>query len=167
MIKSTHKPLNIPGKRKRLTQKVIEDAIEHTKSNSEASRWLSVSYNTYKKWAKYYGLWEKHLNQEGFGVKKGWATYKIPMKKILNGELKSKYTLKLLKKRLIDEGYMVEECYICGWNESRITDNKICLGIDFLDGDSSHTVLDNMRLLCPNCFLSNNGFLHNSKVFCK
>ena len=89
------------------------------------------------------------------------------IKKILNGEIKSKYTLKRLKKRLIEEGYMVEECSICNWNEARITDGLICLGLDFLDGDSTHTTLENMRLLCPNCYLSNNGVLHNSKVFCK
>ena len=59
-------------------------------------------------------------------------------------------TLKRIKKRLIEEGYMVEECSICGWNEERITDGLICLGLDFLDGDSTHTTLDNMRLLSEN-----------------
>jgi len=162
-----NRPLNIPGKRLRLTKRMIETAMENSKSNMGAAKWLSVSYNTYKKWAKYYGLFDQHLNQAGVGIKKGWATYRIPMENILSGKLKSKYTLKRIKKRFIEEGYMVEECSICGWNEERITDRLICLGLDFLDGDSSHTTLENMRLLCPNCYLSNNGVLHNSKVFCK
>ena len=167
MSEPINRPLNIPGKRMRLTKRMIETAMENSKSNMGAAKWLNVSYNTYKKWSKYYGLFDQHLNQAGVGIKKGWATYRIPMENILSGKLKSKYTLKRIKKRLIEEGYMVEECSVCGWNEERITDGLICLGLDFLDGDSSHTTLDNMRLLCPNCYLSNNGFLHNSKVFCK
>ena len=66
-----------------------------------------------------------------------------------------------------EEGYFTEECSICGWNEERVTDNTICLNIDFLDGDSKNRALENMRLLCPNCYLSNNGHFHNSKLFCK
>ena len=27
--------------------------------------------------------------------------------------------------------------------------------------------VSNLRLLCPNCYLSNNGFFHSSKNFCK
>ena len=37
----------------------------------------------------------------------------------------------------------------------------------FIDGDSSNKSYENMRLLCPNCYLSNNGHFHNSKLFCK
>ena len=39
--------------------------------------------------------------------------------------------------------------------------------VDFLDGNSKNRSMDNMRLLCPNCYLSNNGMFHNSKIFCK
>ncbi len=100
-------------------------------------------------------------------VQQNQKTTKKEVEAKVGKDKKSKYTLKRIKKRLIEEGYMVEECSICGWNEERITDGLICLGLDFLDGDSSHTTLENMRLLCPNCYLSNNGVLHNSKVFCK
>ena len=133
----------------------------------EAARWLGVSYNTYKKWAKYYNLFEQHLNQPGFGVKKGWATYKIPLEDIINGNRKCNYTIPTFKKRLVEEGYLVDECFICGWNEERLTDNKICLGLDFIDSNSKNKSIENMRLLCPNCYFTNVGNFQNSKYFCK
>ena len=77
------RPIKIRGRRLVLTEKIILDAQEYTKSNMEAARWIGVSYNTYKKWAKYYNLFEKHLNQEGVGIKKGWASYRIPVDDIL------------------------------------------------------------------------------------
>ena len=67
---SVNKPLNIPGRRKVITKNMILESQKHTKSNMEAARWINVSYNTYKKWAKYYGVFEQHLNKEGVGVKK-------------------------------------------------------------------------------------------------
>ena len=76
-----------------ITESQIRYAMENSKSNMSAAKWLNVSYNTYKKWAKYYGLFDQHLNQAGVGIKKGWATYRIPMENILSGKLKSKYTL--------------------------------------------------------------------------
>ena len=63
-----NKPLNIPGRRKVITKNMILEAQKHTKSNMEAARWMSVSYNTYRKWAKYYDVFEQHLNQTGVGV---------------------------------------------------------------------------------------------------
>ena len=75
--------------------------------------------------------------------------------------------LKILKKRLIEEGYFQDECSVCGWNEVRITDNKICLKLDFVDENLENRSINNLRLLCPNCYLSFNGMFHNSKYFCK
>ena len=164
---SIQKPINIPGRRKVITKNMILTAQDNTKSNMEAARWLEVSYNTYKKWAKYYGVFEQHLNQSGRGVKKGWAAPKIKMEDIFDGKAKPNYSLSTLKKRLVDEGYFQEECSVCGWNESRITDEKICLTLDFVDSDSMNKSYDNMRLLCSNCYFTNVGNFKNSKMFCK
>ena len=166
---SFQKPLSIPGRRKILTKKMILDAQANSKSASQCARWLSVSFNTYKKWAQYYGIFEQHKNQKGLGVKKGWASYKIPLEKFFNGErnLPSNYSLKTLKKRLLEEGYIQEECSHCGYNEKNILTEKVCLNIDFIDGDSDNMKIDNMRMLCPNCYLSFNGSFGKSKIFCK
>ena len=163
----TNRPIRIPGRRFVLTKNKILESQKHTKSNSEASRWLGVSYNTYKKWAKYYGVFEQHLNQKGVGVKKGWAVSKIPIDDIISGKRGKKLSIGQFKRRLIEEGYFEEECSSCGWNEERLSDGKICLNIDFIDGQPKNKEISNMRLMCPNCYLSHNGFFHNSKLFCK
>ena len=66
----TNRPLNIPGRRKVITKNMILESQKHTKSNMAAARWIGVSYNTYRKWAKYYDVFEQHLNKEGVGIKK-------------------------------------------------------------------------------------------------
>ena len=166
MDKPINRPIRIPGKRFIITERTVKRAIENTKSNAEAARWIGVAFNTYKKYAKIHGLWEQHKNQAGIGVKKGWASYRVLMEDIFNGR-KIGYTIGQFKKRLISEGYMVEECSICGWNEERLTDEKICLNLDFIDGNIDNKAYENMRLLCPNCYLSNNGHFQSSKTFCK
>tara|TARA_Y100000034_G_scaffold93174_1_gene112744 strand:+ start:189 stop:716 length:528 start_codon:yes stop_codon:yes gene_type:complete len=159
------RPVRIPGKRMVLTKSMIEESQKHTKSNMEAARWLKVSYNTYKKWAKYYNLFDQHLNQSGIGTKKGWASYRISLTDIFDGKRKSRYTLAMLRKRMVDEGYAKDECYECAFNESRVTDGQIPLRIDFIDGDPENKSLENMRFLCANCYFVFNGFFYNSKRF--
>ena len=161
------RPVRIPGKRFVLTKSMIEESQKHTKSNMAAAKWLKVSYNTYKKWAKYYNLFGQHKNQSGVGVKKGWATYRIPLEDIFEGKRKCNYTLPMLKKRMVEDGYAKEECYSCGFNQGRITDGKIPLIIDFIDGDSENKSLENMRLLCANCYFVYNGSFPNSRKFIK
>ena len=163
------KPIKIPGKRFVLTKGMIGESQKHTKSNMAAAKWLGVSYNTYRKWAKYYNLFDNHLNQKGVGIKKGWAYYKIPLDDILSGKIEfpKKYSISKIKKRLIGEGYFQEECGNCGYNELNINTDKVCLNIDFIDGDFNNYNLNNIRLLCPNCYLSYNGLFYKSKIFCK
>tara|TARA_Y100001963_G_scaffold152164_1_gene236428 strand:+ start:697 stop:1197 length:501 start_codon:yes stop_codon:yes gene_type:complete len=166
-MSSIRRPLHIPGRRLVLTKNMIMDAQENSKSAAEAARWLGVTYNTYKKWAQYYKIFEQHKNQSGVGIKKGWASYKIPLEDIFNGKKNPNYSFATLKRRLIDEGYAQEECSVCGFNEGRITDNKIPLHLDFVDGNSENKSLENMRLLCPNHFYIFNGYFPSSKQFCK
>jgi len=166
---SIKKPINIPGRRKVITKNMILRAQENTKSNMAAARWLEVTYNTYKKWAQYYKVFEQHLNQKGVGVKKGWATYKVPVDEIISGERQppARWSHKVFKSRLIEDGYFQEECTNCGYNEINLKTGKVCLGIDFKDGDHKNFKIGNLRLLCANCYLSFNGFFPNSKIFCK
>ena len=51
--------------------------------------------------------------------------------------------------------------------EENIHTNKVCLSIDFQDGNHDNFKIDNLRLLCPNCYLSFNGRFPSSKTFCK
>ena len=163
------KPLHIPGRRLVLTKNMILDSQSDTKSAAEASRWLGVSYNTYKKWAQYYGVFDNHKNQEGKGIKKGWGSYKVPLMDILEGkrDVPLNYSLKIFKKRLIDEGFFNDECGTCGFNEKRLTDDVTCLTLDFKDGDIKNKKFDNLRLICANCYFNNVGNFPSAKKFCK
>ena len=164
---SFQKPLVIPGRRKVLTKKMILDAQANSKSASECARWLSVSFNTYKKWAQYYQVYDNVKNQSGKGIKKGFATYRISLEDIFSGKTESKYSNATFKKRLVDEGYLQEECSVCGFNEGRITDGKIPLHTDYIDGDSKNKSFENLRLLCPNHYFLFNGTFPPSKQFVK
>ncbi len=163
------KPLHIPGRRLVLTKNMILDAQDNTKSAASAARWLNVSYNTYKKWAQYYKIFDQHKNQTGVGIKKGWATYKVPIDDIITGKRQPprRWSHKVFKQRLVEEGYFNEECHSCSYSEENIQTKKVCLAIDFKDGDHNNFSLNNLRFLCPNCYLSYNGRFSSSKTFCK
>jgi hypothetical protein len=169
MADPIRKPIAISGRRKILTKNIILESHKHTKSNNAAAKWLNVSYNTYKKWAKYYDVFDQHLNPKGFGIKKGWAYYRIPLDKILSGERQPpvNYTHTTIKRRFIKEGYIDEECAVCGYNERNLKSEEVCLTIDFENGNHKDFSAENVRLLCPNCYLSYNGFFMASKTFCK
>ena len=166
---SIQKPINIPGRRKVITKNMILRAQGETSSNMAAARWMGVSYNTYRKWAKYYGVFEQHLNQEGVGIKKGWATYKVPVDDIITGKRQPprRWSQSVVKEELIDKGYWQNECSNCGYNEENMATGKTCLGVDFKDGDSKNWLLDNIRLLCSNCYYSFNAYFPSAKKFCK
>ena len=57
-------------KAKPLSKEQIIAAQGKTKSNMAAARYLHVSYQHYKKWAKLYNLFDKHKNQAGKGIPK-------------------------------------------------------------------------------------------------
>jgi Holliday junction resolvase RusA-like endonuclease len=63
-----------------------------------------------------------------------------------------KYPLHKFKNKLFDSGYVPKVCGSCGFSEERITDGKMPLLIDFLDGNLNNRKLENIRPLCYNCF---------------
>ena len=93
------KPIRIKCHRLVVTKKMIEDAQSQTKSNMAAARWLGVSYLTYRKYAKMYGLFENHLNPAGVGIKKGYGKWLKPLDEILDGSKKYRLRPAYIKKR--------------------------------------------------------------------
>ena len=166
---SINRPLNIPGRRKVITKNMILEAQKHTKSNMAAAKWMRVSYTTYKKWAKYYGVFEQHLNQKGDGIKKGFAVRTVNVEDVVLGkrEPPRRWSQSVVKEELIDKGYWQHECSNCGYNEENMATGKTCLGVDFKDGNSKNWLLDNIRLLCANCYYSFNAYFPSAKKFCK
>lgn len=131
----------------------IKDAQTKARSAFEAARILGVSYNTYKKYARLYGILEDLKNPSGIGIPRiNPKTGKIHhLDDILNG-LYPNYPIWKLKSRLLNQGYMKEECSCCEFSEKRITDHKVPLILEFLDGNRKNHKYDNMRLICFNCY---------------
>lgn len=134
-----------------ILRREIEEAQQNTRSGAEAARYLGVSYNTYKKYSKLYGIFEQHKNPSGKGIpKSGMAGHKYPLEEILEGKHPT-YNVKLLRERLIKSGMFDEKCMLCGFEERRITDYKVPLMLVFKDGDRTNHKLENLMLLCYNC----------------
>ena len=77
---------------------------------------------------------------------------------ILEGRVDvSNYSPKELKERLIHESLIKEECNKCGFNERRVVDYKVPLILNFKDGNKKNWKLENLELLCYNCYFLNVG----------
>ena len=136
--------------RKPLLKRDIEIAQSHTLSASAAARYLGVSYLTYKKYAKLYGLHESHKNPSGKGIKKVINRGGHGLKDILDGKHPN-YNHRRLKERIIHSGLLPNECGLCGYNQSR-PDGKVPLQLYCKDGDRHNLKLDNLELRCFNCY---------------
>ena len=143
-------------------------AMKMTKSNQSAARYLGISYVHYKRYAKTYideetskTLFEKHLNPMGRGIRKHLGGKDPDLKGLMDGEIFVKsYSLNRYKDRLIQNGHIEEKCNSCNFNEQRVNDYKAPLLIHFKDKNKMNWRIDNIELLCYNCY-----FLHIGDVF--
>ena len=111
-------------KAKPLSKQLIIGAINKTKSNRAAARYLGVSYIHYKKWAKNYepteegypDLFEQHKNQSGKGIPKHLTSAKQSqwsVADILDGTIASThFNPEELKKKLVDDENGVEHLFL-------------------------------------------------------
>jgi len=153
-------------KRRPLLQAEVELAISKSQSAKAASRFLGVSYNTFKKYATMYTnsvgetLFDSCKNPTGKGIKH-IVDYdkKYPLDDILVGKY-PQYKDWRLKDRLIRMGYLEESCSNCGYCEKRITDAKAPLILEYTDENISNRILENLYLLCYNCHFQLIGSLN-------
>ena len=143
-----------------LTKEDIIRSQKVTRSNMAAARYLHVSYNHYKKYAKMYKnedgktLLEVHMNQSGEGIPKFAVAGidNVPLMDVLEGRVPIEhFDPRKIKARLLSEGKLVEVCGKCGFSERRITDQKIPVILNFKDGNKKNYHLDNLEFLCYNC----------------
>ena len=148
------------GKARPLMESEIKAAQDESVSAADAARKLSVSYNTYKKYAKLYGIMERCKCIDSSGLPKVHNPYKgkYPLEEILMG-MHPSYSPSRLKKKILKGKLKQEMCEICGFSEARITDGKIPLVLAFKDGDRSNHLLENLEIVCYNCYHNTHGNL--------
>ncbi len=153
-------------KPKPLSKEQIVAAQANTKSNMAAARHLHVSYQHYKRYAKLYGIFEQHKNQSGKGIPKFLkGSGKEPaLLDIIEGRVSaSHFTPAKIKYRLIEAGYLSEQCSMCGFKERRVLDYKMPLLLHFKDGNKSNYLKENIELLCYNHYFLTVGDIFNEK----
>jgi hypothetical protein len=161
-------------KAKHLGKEMILAAMAKTKSNRAASRYLNCSYIHYKKWAKIYestkpgytNLFEQHKNQSGKGIPKFLNNGKkdVALLDIIEGRVDAAhFNPQKIKYRLIEEGYLLEECGVCGFHERRVLDYKMPLIMHFKDGNKQHYRLENLEMLCYNHYFLQVGDIFSNK----
>lgn len=149
-----------------LTQSQIENVIERTRNNVEAAEYLGISKDTWKKYATmYYHRERTDVNLYEYHKYYSWKDKGIPqyiinknnkkgsyhLQAILNGE-HPEYRPANLRKRLINNAILKECCNQCGYDERRISDYSIPLILHYKDNNTTNHRLENLELLCYNCF---------------
>ena len=156
---------------KPITREQLLAAMKMTKSNMACARYLGISYMHYSRYAKSYidektgkTLFDLHKNQAGRGIRKHLGGKDPDLKALMDGELYVKsYNLNRYKDRLIQEGYIEQCCSSCNFNEQRVQDYKVPLLIHFKDKNKQNWKVDNIELLCYNCYFLYIGDVFNEK----
>ena len=156
-----------------LSERVIRNAMKHTLSNHQAARYLRMSYDTYKKYAKMYmdqesgkTLFELHKNVSGVGINRISWKDKFSVEKleeILNKSEYKAFSIEKVKSRLLYEGLLRHECYRCGHSEKRVVDYKQPLILNFKNGNKHDWRFDNLEMICYNCHFLYVGNLYTDK----
>ena len=137
-----------------MTPEKIKMAIKSTQSMGQAALYMGVSKNTFKKYAKQYGLWKPQTNLKGIR-KTGnlGSALKHDLKQILEGKNPNPYREDTLLDKAIREGYMRCACSNCSADFSHMKDStrQPPLILDFLDRNTQNTKVENLRALCFNC----------------
>lgn len=156
---------------KPLSKEDLIRAMKMTKSNRAAARYLRVSYQHYKKFAKVFvdektgkTFFDLHLNQAGKGIRKHFGTKEPLLEDLMNGELfVESYDINRYKDRLVQEGYIEEKCNVCGFKEQRVNDYRVPLLISFKDYNKKNWKIENIELLCYNHYFLYVGNIFNDK----
>lgn len=154
-------------------------AMSQTRSVRAAARYLNCSYHHIKRYMKLYkdeetglSLFELHKNQSGKGIPKFLPNPhfgKMPaIADVVNGKVDaSSFSPEKLKHAMIEAGYMIEQCYFCGYNEIREIDGKTPLLMVFLNGHKYDFKENNAQLCCYNCYFLEYGNIFSGRDLTK
>ena len=122
--------------------------VETAQSMFYAAKLCGMAYTTFIRRAKKLGIYKP--NQGGVGIVKKQRYTTIPLEEIFAG-LHPQYQTYKLKTRLIKEGYIKDECSLCGWNKKPEGHEYTPCELDHINGNPTDHRLENLRLICPNC----------------
>lgn len=107
------------------------------------------NYKTIKKYIEILKIDVSHFLGRGASKFKNGSPYKINLREVLIENCEKYIRGATLKKRLIEEKLLKNECYICGL--TKWLGNPITLHMDHINGNNKDNRLENLRILCPNC----------------
>jgi hypothetical protein len=132
----------------KIDDRLIIEACESEPTMAKASLRVGMHYNTFIRKAKKLGVYKPNQGAKGVIIPNRAPLTKIPTDEILEGK-HPYYQTNKLRVRLIKEGIKDEKCEICG-----VTDwlgERLAFELDHIDGNSNNHLLDNIRIICPNC----------------
>lgn len=88
-------------------------------------------------------------NQSGRGIRKAPSKVAVSLNEIFDGSYTTYQTHKL-KQRLLKEGVKQHQCESCGLGEW--LSKPIPLEMHHINGINTDNSLENLKLLCPNCY---------------
>jgi hypothetical protein len=153
------------------TDEQLIEAVKTSKSYSQVIQKLGLklcggTHANIKLNIKKLGLDTEHITGQGWCTSELHKKFiknfvKIPTEKILVKD--SEYTsTHRLKHRLFREGLLEQKCSSCGlgteWNGKFIS-----LQLDHKDGDRCNNLIENLRILCPNCHSQTESFAGKRK----
>lgn len=158
-------------RQKPITKEQCLKAMDATKSVKAAARYLGHSYDHVKQYFKLYRdeatgktLFELHKNQQGKGIRKFIDKGRrgdVTLLDLIEGRVDiNSHNPQRIKQRLMEEGFLGEFCARCHFNEKRLLDYKAPLLIHFRNGNRRDYKLENLEMLCYNCY-----FLYVANVF--
>ena len=137
-----------------LLESEILAAQSVSKTEQQVAKKLGVSFVTYQKYAKLYGIYGRVMNRAGKGINKPIKNEnggKYPLDKILDGDYPD-YPTSRLRVRLHRSGKMPAVCCKCGYDKTRPGDGKSPIILAFKDGNKKNKRLENLEMLCYNCY---------------
>jgi Zn finger protein HypA/HybF involved in hydrogenase expression len=130
----------------------FKKAVEESYSIAQALTKLGLSprggnYRIFKRVEKLYNIDTSHFTGQGHmkGRKNNFLTKPLSEILVKNCE----YSSNKLRKRLIEEGLKEYGCECCKLTEW--LGEPIPLELDHIDGDHYNNLIENLKILCPNC----------------
>jgi len=145
-----------------MTYDQVVSALSAAGSVKEAARMINVSYGTLKRYAKKYvdeatgkTLLDKFKNPSGKGQNRNYdklTSIYSPEKLFTNGQNATIERIAKLKDIVVSKNFLPLACNKCGYHERRLTDMKPPLLLNFVNKNKCDWRLENLELLCYNCY---------------